>query len=310
MRALALVTVLLFVVEARAEEELPERTAAIALFDEGKRLASDGRIAEACEKFEAAQREAPGPGIELNLAHCWEQMGRTASAWAAYRHVASTDPRRVAFATERAEALEPRLARLVVSSLGVEPGLVVRRGGVLMEDGVLGVAVPVDPGEIQLEAEAPGRLPWSATILVLPESTQTVTVPALEPEPPPPPPPELPPPPPRSAARKWAAAGTGGAGILALGAAAALVVVARAQYDDAVAHHCDDELECDRTGYEAIRSARRKGTIATIAASAGVAALASAAVIWFLPPSRGKAPARVVPLVSEGAVGLGLWGSY
>src|SRR5262245_7592757 len=92
--------------------------AAEALFQEGRRLAADGKIAEACAKFEASYHTVPALGVRLNLARCWRQLGRTASAWAEYRGAAEMaarahDPRENE-ARQRAEELAPLVAHLTV----------------------------------------------------------------------------------------------------------------------------------------------------------------------------------------------------
>ena len=55
-----------------------ERIAAEALFDEGKSLMIEGKLAVACEKLEQSQRIDPAVGTLLYLAECYEKSGRTA----------------------------------------------------------------------------------------------------------------------------------------------------------------------------------------------------------------------------------------
>src|SRR5690349_13986528 len=65
-----------------------DQAAAQALFDDAKELVKSGKAAEACPKFEESQRLDPGLGTQLNLADCYERIGRTASAWTIYVEVA------------------------------------------------------------------------------------------------------------------------------------------------------------------------------------------------------------------------------
>src|SRR5262249_43356511 len=71
---------------ARAQSN---KVAAEALFEEGRRLMSEGKVADACPKFADSQSLDPSPGTLLNLASCYEKMGMTATAWATYREAAS-----------------------------------------------------------------------------------------------------------------------------------------------------------------------------------------------------------------------------
>src|SRR5258706_15050741 len=109
--SLVLATGFLFTAAARAEPTSSDKAAAEGLFGDARRLMADGKFAEACPKLEASQRLDPGVGALLNLGDCYEQYGRTASAWVEVREAASaaraggsTD--REAVARGRATALE------------------------------------------------------------------------------------------------------------------------------------------------------------------------------------------------------------
>ena len=96
-----------------------DSAAARALFAEGRQLMSAEKYTEACPKLEESLRLDPGMGTQFNLAHCWEKLGRSASAWAMFLDVAAAaragnQPQREAAAKERAAALEPKLTRLRV----------------------------------------------------------------------------------------------------------------------------------------------------------------------------------------------------
>ena len=63
--------------------------AAEALFDEAKKLANDGKFAEACPKFAESNRLDRGAGTLIHLADCYEKNKQTASAWATFKEAAS-----------------------------------------------------------------------------------------------------------------------------------------------------------------------------------------------------------------------------
>src|SRR5262245_25337463 len=106
--------------KASAEAAVADQAAAEALFDEARRLVSEGKQAEAWPKFAESHRLDPGVGILLYLGDCYEAIGKTASAWAAFREAeagarAARHAEREAAARERAAALEARLASLGVA---------------------------------------------------------------------------------------------------------------------------------------------------------------------------------------------------
>ena len=162
--------------------------AAELAFREGRELMNAGRYQEACPKFEESQRLDPAPGTQLNLADCYEKMGRTASAWETFRaaEAAANEAGQRDFAGEarkRAEAIQPRLCKLAITTAGAagKPagGLEVTLDGVRVTE-LVGSAAPVDPGEHTIQASAPSKRPWSRTVRVdKAGSTVTVEIPAL-----------------------------------------------------------------------------------------------------------------------------------
>jgi hypothetical protein len=159
------------------------------LFRDGKKLLDDKKFAEACPKFEESARLEPSSGVELALGICYEGLGKTASAWAAYESAISLARRdnrkdREKAATAKAAALEPKLAHVTfhpAEGVANLPGLQLKEDNV-----VIGAAgwtnAPVDPGTHTLEVTANGKKPWqtSFTIDGASSSTRTVEIPALE----------------------------------------------------------------------------------------------------------------------------------
>jgi len=171
---------------ARAEEAAV--SPARQLFLDGRKLASEGKFAEACPKFEESLRLELGVGTQFNLADCWEHIGRTASARALFLGAAAaakgagqTDREQVL--RDRATALEPRLSRLVVDLKGSQQKVAVKRDDVPLDEETLGKALPVDPGKYTIKARAPGKKDWQKVVEVTGSTPLiTVEVPELEPE--------------------------------------------------------------------------------------------------------------------------------
>ena len=165
-----------------------EQQLAQALFDEGRRLMDQKRYAEACPKLAESQRLDPGGGTLLNLAICHEKEGKLATAKSDYEEalaVATRDGRRdrQAIARERLAAGEAAVPRIVVVvASGADPaGLEVKLDGLALRRAAWGVATPVDPGAHVVEANAPGRAPWSSQVTIQASQRKVVDVPALGP---------------------------------------------------------------------------------------------------------------------------------
>jgi hypothetical protein len=163
-----------------------DSAAARALFADGRTLMEAERYEEACPKFEESLRLDNGMGTQFNLAHCWEKLGRTASAWALFLDVAAAaragnQPQREAAARERAKALEAKLTRLRIDVVDPAPGMKIERDGQDVGKAAWGTDVPVDPGQHVIVASAPGKKSWSSETQV-PASARTmaVKVPTLE----------------------------------------------------------------------------------------------------------------------------------
>jgi hypothetical protein len=309
-----------------------DKAAADTLFLEGKKLITAGDTEAACPKFEASLAKLEQLGTQLALASCYEKLGKTASAWGAFRAAASTarkarDVQRQRFAEEHAAALEAKLSRLVIK---VEPGyridgLAVKRDGVEVLPAELGSPVPVDPGEHTVEASAPGWNAWSQQVAVTMPGVVEVIVPALgkapvkveEPAPPPPPPPggvQADADRGGSRSRRLLAYGIGGGGIAVLGTSLILGAVASSRWSDAQSH-CRDNL-CDQTGVDLASGARSMGNASTALFVVGTAAVAAAVYLYLTAPKRGaeRAPAgraarrRIVPEVGSAQLGLSLQG--
>src|SRR5260370_18935894 len=187
---------------ASAQSAGAEVALAEALYQRGRQLMAEGKYSEACPKFAESSRLDAATGTLLNLASCHEGEGKLATAWLEFTEAAAAATRdqrddRVKFAEERLSAIEPKLSRLAVTvaPMGDIADLKLQLDGVVVLAAARGVPAPVDPGDHEVEAHAPGRKPWTQTIHIGEQAQSiTVTVPLLDAEAPPPSTAPVPPP--------------------------------------------------------------------------------------------------------------------
>jgi hypothetical protein len=262
-----------------------DRATADALFREGKRLMAKRQFSEACPKLEESQRLDPQGGTLLNLAVCHAREGKTASAWSEFQEALALAREakrndRIRLAKRELAQLSPRLSHLVIqvpSESRVE-GLEVKRGSSSVPEAAWGVAVPVDPGEFEIVARAPGHREWATRVTVEEAERSSVSVPELEKLPPPPskPPADKPRPAPEpvdddGSTQRLIGFVVGGVGIAALGVGGyfGLRAIDKANQSD---EHCNGSL-CDRAGLDLNDEADQAATIANVSMAIGVAGI-------------------------------------
>jgi hypothetical protein len=280
------------------------KAAAEALFDDGRKLMSASKYAQACAKFEASQALDPGVGTSLNLADCYEKMGRSASAWAQFRETISAARRagsseRERIARERSDALEPKLSYLTIITWKGQD-VTVSRDGQALDAAVLSTPIPVDPGTHAIAASAPGKRAWTTDVTVRDNADRvSVSVPILADEPKPLQPSarnEAPVPPPtaaeadaRSESRARGAQRTigivaGAVGVAGIATGTVFGIKAASTWSDAKSK-CNPYPYCGANGKKLADEAADSGTIATIAFIAGGVSLAAGVVLWLTAPS-------------------------
>ena len=270
-------------------------------FRDGKRLMAEQRYAQACAAFATSDRLEANVGAKVSLADCHERRGKLATAWGAFLAVGKQTQGALRASVEaRIAALEPRLPYLTISvpEASVVDGLAITRNDAAIDPGLWNRAVPIDPGTYVIRARAPGREPWSTTVVIDGEGVRaSIDVPRFEPAVAPIAP--VAPPARPEGARRWVVPGALGAGGIVLGAVAlGFELSGRGSYADY------ERMPERRALYDA---ANRKHHVAQGLAVAGVGCAAAAVIVWLV-GREGRA--TLVPTSSAGASGVALIGGF
>ncbi len=154
----------------------PAAAQAETMFRNGKRLLSQGKIAEACAAFDASQKLEPTVSTLLNQANCREKNGQLATAWGLFldaerdtRSSTDDDGKQLhQVAVDHAAKLESRLSTLTIS-VSVEShvaGLELKRGGEVLDPVMWNQALPIDGGTYKIVAHAPGQPDWTTQVTI------------------------------------------------------------------------------------------------------------------------------------------------
>jgi hypothetical protein len=179
-RVLAIV---LAIAGASRSARADDTTAAVA-FQHAEELGKQGKWSEACPLYDASYRADPQLGVLLHLADCHERIGRLASAWLEFTDATelarTKGDSREALARSRADALAPKLAKLhLTPPARLYPGLVVKRDGSDITI-LVGTDMPIDPGDHEIIASAPGFIEWKKKITIAGQGATPLEIPALE----------------------------------------------------------------------------------------------------------------------------------
>jgi hypothetical protein len=292
--AFALVALALQPSVAAAQAVPAASEAAERAFTEGLSLMDAGRYVEACAKLETSEALAPASGTLLNLADCYEHLGRIGSAWqlferAAERALASGKTERERVARARAALLAPRLSRISLYSSGHVPaGLTVELSGRELPASQWGKPLVVDPGTHSLLLRAPGRKTLSTTLGPIAEGgTAAFALPALQLAEPAPDARE----PGLDAQQVGAVLGAAASVVfVATGTAFGLQSLAKHEESD---RYCSGNACTEPRGPAAMDEARVAGNRATASFVVAGVALSTAAVLWFVRPFSSPRSAQV-----------------
>jgi len=297
--------VLLVAVTTVAHAQVPPTKAAEATFLKGRELMKEKKYAQACEAFEQSQRLDPQYGTQYNLAGCYVELGKLASAWNVYRELSRSDnnPDRKQASADEAAKLAARVPKISIR-FDARPD-----GTQLTLDGadalaLVGVETPVDLGAHRLVATAPGHK-TSIKAVDVREEGKTVEV-AIQLEPgtdasgvvtdPNPGPVDAAP---ASNKKLYGKIATfAGAGLTVTG----LIFggVAMAKWNDAKA-------AMDNT---IVRSARKYGNLSTGFVAVGLTATAAGLFLWLTAPEKPDDRARVTATLDGESAGFAVTGRF
>lgn len=292
-----------------------EQAIAKDLFDKGVRLMEEGKCdesppgnlpkcKEARDAFKRAYEITGALGALRNLAYTEKGLGMVASAARDFREVArraplDPKPERHAwadFAKKEVEQLEPRVPHLVVKVPERVAGLKITLDGVPLGEGAWDTPIAVDPGQHDVHADAPGRLPFEGTATLAEKQNKSISIDV---------------PSQSNGAEKKGGNKTlpvvvGVVGLVGVGVGLGLGLAAKKKRDDS----CDATTkQCDPQGLDDFHSMANTSTIVT-----GVgAALLVGGVVWYVltPSSSSKDTAtRFSPWASRDGGGLAAFGRF
>ena len=260
------------------------------LFKKGQKLLGEKRYAEACAALEESDRLDPEIGAKLNVARCYQEWGKLATAFRwfsdAEQMAIKAGDRRTAKIHALAEDLDrdvPRL-KLVLPAGAITENLVVQLDGVALALAAVGDERRVDPGAHEVAIIVDGRrrareipvqrgdradVPLDVPTRARPR--RTAGAPEAEADP--------------GRTRRLIGLGASGAGAVAVGIAGIATLRARSDYQHALAGYCGGATDmCDATGLSRTHSARHRANIATAVTVIGAAAVAGGLVVYFTAP--------------------------
>jgi hypothetical protein len=335
-RIAALVTALLCVAPSVfAQEPIDDstRNAARSLASQGKDAFDAKEYARAADLLRRAYALVPAPTIALYEGQSLTRLGRMVEAEEAFMRAMRTpidahSPEQFRKAKRDAEqelsALRPRIPKvtIVVTGPGAgTPNLGVALDGKAVKNAVLGVEMPIDPGDHVLTTGAGGERK-EVTFSIAEAERKSVEIEALAPTdaaapvaPPPPPaaPPPPEPPPPAKPASTWqkpAALVAGGIGVAGLATGIVTGLLAGARHETAE-KECPNRVCAEGSaGANALESFRSLRTISTIGYVVGGVGLAGGAALFLLAPSSQPAANASKVQVFVGAGSAGVMGAF
>ncbi|HSK05813.1 MAG TPA: hypothetical protein VK932_31415 [Kofleriaceae bacterium] len=295
------------------------------LFARGKAQLARKQYAQACVTFEKVDALDPGIGAKLNVAKCYQEWGKLASAYRWYADAedmaARSGDKRAPKIKELLAELEPDVPRLTIRApKGADlDTAAVKLDGELITSRI-GRKMRVDPGPHVITYRVDGaektqtiaieRGGTREVKLVLSSEDGEGSARARDEE-------STPPDPGRT--RRIAGFALMGAAAASLGVAGYLSLGARSDYRAALDAHCMGAKDmCNDEGLRLTGDARSRANLATVFALVGAAAAAGGLVLYLTAPSSGQPESLsrdaealyVAPAASERAALLLLGGRF
>jgi hypothetical protein len=313
---------LALLVSAATPARAQDSAAAEALFREAKTLVSQGKVAEACPKFQASLELQRTLGTLMNLADCLEQDGKTASAhqrWTeATTMAAELKDDRLAFAEERKKAVAPRVPKLLLDVVAGPEALKVTAGGTEIPSTRFGLPLDQDPGKLKVEVLRDDAVLETEEVTLVEGQTATLKLDlaAIAKRHPPKTKgaPKGPEPRPEQRIAGFVVLGVGLAGVTAFAVLESVALAKRSEADGA--GNCverGDKALCSPQGYDLIEEA---GTLAEVGQWVGLGGLAVVGVgitlVLTAPLGEPEQASKtaVVPWVSPHGGGLVVGGAW
>lgn len=291
------------------------------LFKKGQKLLGEKRYAEACTAFEDSDRIDPEIGAKLNVARCYQEWGKLATAWRWYADAEQMASKAGDKRTPKIHALIEELERDVPHLTLVLPPdadtdhLAIRLDGVPLALATVGDDLRVDPGSHEITIIVEGRArprtiqvprgDHSRISLDVPTRVRARRTAAPEPAADP------------GRTRRLIGLGASGAGVVAVGIAGIATLRARSDYQHALHGYCNDAPDmCDPTGLSRTHSARHRANIATAVTLLGTAAVAGGLYLYFTTPQTAEHPDHpghalyLAPAIGGDGAGVVLGGAF
>lgn len=280
---------------AFAEPSAAELTAAREMFDDGLKLEEKSRWAEALEKFRKVAAIKTTAAVRFHLALCLENTDHLVDALDEFERAqadAQSDPKGATVATNAAkhiDQLRERIPRVIVK---VPEGATVTSltvDGKEISTGILGSAMPIDPGKHTIVVKAQGKATFTKEV-DLSEKSKPLTIEAkLVDEGTPTPPEETvksePATPKDESASGSSSKGSalpwivGGVGVAALGGAAFMFVKRNGTISDLDSACGPDRNHCPSSAKDTADSGKTYTTVGNILAGVGIVAIGTAVVL-------------------------------